>query len=621
MKFRLMRSVSLNSLILAVSSLALPVHGVELTSKNLGFEEWQTDQTKPAGWKLVGTAHKLSADCQIAKEGKCSARLENQTQTPAALTALVQTLPASSIGGHPLILSGWIKTLDVQGQAEFFLQVDARTKSAVAETSLGKLAPAGTQDWQRFSIKVPVAANAAFVHFGLGFKGSGTVWFDDLTLEVDESTAVADLSEVRRPARPQKITRLLDEQEMTLAASLIPPVKPEWQAGIRQNTHGLRSMFSEDFSDLQFLKPLLKDKRIVQLGESGHGIAEFNWMKVRLIKFLHQEMGFDVIAMEASMSTADAVNKDVARLTPAEAMRDSQFATIGTAETLDLFDYLKQSQSREGGLILAGFDNQNSGWQSTAAISARFKSMLSLLDTEQAAQVDALEQDLNNLISKRKMQLPAEELEKRYDRLASTLESGRAKLLANNAGKDSEIAMTIQEARARIRLCQQLTTADPAKAGMEIRDQMMAENLNFLLDSVYPKKKVIVWAHNTHIANAWVTAGSPKTMGVWMAERRRKEMYTIGLYMSRGVLGFYGHDTFSEIAAPAPDSMEAILANGGKKMSMVDFSQAKHQAENNWMFAPIKARYWGSNDETIIPAQAYDAIIYIDSVTPSEYMK
>ncbi|MFZ6746391.1 erythromycin esterase family protein [Undibacterium sp. JH2W] len=590
--------------------------------KNPGFEEWQADQTLPTGWKVMVTAHAISADCQIAKEGKYSVRLESNPQTSKdSMTAMAQTLIASTIDGHPLILSGWIKTQDVKGQAEIFLQVDSKTKSAVAESSLNKLAPAGTQDWQRFSIKVPVAANAAVVHFGIGLKGTGTAWFDGLALEVDENTKVAELPEVKRPARPQKNSQLDDDHSMALAADLIPKIKAEWQAGIQQDAHGLRSMFSEDFSDLQFLKPLLKGKRLVQLGESGHGIAEFNWMKVRLVKFLHQEMGFDVIAMEASMTTSDAVNQNVAQISAGEAMTSSQFATIGTLETLDLFEYVKQSQAGKHGLILAGFDNQNSGWKSSIAITARFKSLLSLIDTDLAGQIDGMEKELENLNSKKKMSMSAEELAQRYKAVADKLDSERAKLLAHDTSKHAEVLMSIQEARARVKLCQQLATPGMNKTGMEIRDLAMADNLNFLLETIYPQKKIMVWAHNTHIANNWIDQESPKTMGVWMAEKRRKEMYTIGLYMGRGTLGSYGKDTYSEIDAPSAGSMESILANGGLKMSFVDFSQAKPSATNSWMFASINARFWGRNPEVIVPAKAYDAVIYIDTVTPSEYWK
>ncbi|WP_128896869.1 hypothetical protein [Longirhabdus pacifica] len=36
------------------------------------------------------------------------------------------------------------------------------------------------------------------------------------------------------------------------------------------------SLDSTDYSDLEFLKDVLKDKRIVMLGESSHGVSEYN---------------------------------------------------------------------------------------------------------------------------------------------------------------------------------------------------------------------------------------------------------------------------------------------------------------------------------------------------------
>ena len=57
----------------------------------------------------------------------------------------------------------------------------------------------------------------------------------------------------------------------------------------------------DDFADLQFLKDVVGDRRLVQLGESGHGVAEFDLAKDRLVRFFHEQMGFDVIAFESSI--------------------------------------------------------------------------------------------------------------------------------------------------------------------------------------------------------------------------------------------------------------------------------------------------------------------------------
>jgi erythromycin esterase len=85
-----------------------------------------------------------------------------------------------------------------------------------------------------------------------------------------------------------------------------------WVSWARANHHPIASVqtFEGDtFADLQFFKTVLKDRRIVQLGESGHGVAEFNHAKVRLIKFLHQQMGFDVMAFESGLYECYNANK------------------------------------------------------------------------------------------------------------------------------------------------------------------------------------------------------------------------------------------------------------------------------------------------------------------------
>ena len=224
------------SLALAFSCSAAMASAADLGARNLGFEEWQTGPSLPSDWKMLMEAHTVSADCELAKKGKCSVKIESNEKTPkGAMTVIGQTLVASTIGGHPLRLSGWIKTRDVNnGRAELLFQVDGKLKKAVAEAMLAKRGPTGSKDWQRFEIKVPVAANADLVHFGVGLVGEGTAWFDDIKLEVDESIAVPDITEIKKPARPQKSMQLLDDQYLALPAGLIPAIQPAWQAGIQK---------------------------------------------------------------------------------------------------------------------------------------------------------------------------------------------------------------------------------------------------------------------------------------------------------------------------------------------------------------------------------------------------
>jgi len=75
-----------------------------------------------------------------------------------------------------------------------------------------------------------------------------------------------------------------------------------WVAWTRANHFPIASIVStpqDDFADLRFFKDVLGERRLVQLGESGHGVGQFDSAKVRLIKFFHEQMGFDEKALES----------------------------------------------------------------------------------------------------------------------------------------------------------------------------------------------------------------------------------------------------------------------------------------------------------------------------------
>ena len=57
----------------------------------------------------------------------------------------------------------------------------------------------------------------------------------------------------------------------------------------------------EDFRDLQPLKAVIGNSQIVMLGEISHGDGTTMLAKSRLVKFLHQQMNFDVVVFESGL--------------------------------------------------------------------------------------------------------------------------------------------------------------------------------------------------------------------------------------------------------------------------------------------------------------------------------
>src|SRR5262245_15496561 len=55
------------------------------------------------------------------------------------------------------------------------------------------------------------------------------------------------------------------------------------------------------FEDMQPLKKMIGDARIVSLGEATHGSREIFQLKHRMMEFLATQMGFSIFSIEASM--------------------------------------------------------------------------------------------------------------------------------------------------------------------------------------------------------------------------------------------------------------------------------------------------------------------------------
>lgn len=590
----------------------MQVAAQELPLQNSEFRDWESADGIPALWYVNLKGYAAVQVCDAAPTAPCAVKL---TATASRATgqygAFYQELPVAAAAGHVIALSGRIRTQAVKdGWAGLFLNVGAKGQS-VAYKNSGEDGARGDTEWHEFSIHVPVAPNAETVRVGTLITGTGSAWFSDLKLVVDGKSKVlpAVLRNMQIPPRPTPSQTLLADSDLTLPAAAVPTVDPAWRRDVLAHRHPIRSLFSDDFSDLAFLGPLLGDRRIVQLGESSHGIVEFNWMKVRLIKFLHEKLGYDVIAFESSMTACDAAGEMAAKENPEKIMRGCVFGVWHTDEVLALFDYLRQTQASVHPLRLTGFDNQPSG--SADAISSRFCTMLEILNP---VSVPALLQH-EAILNKFKKE-DVDGLLAYYTGLLQTLEQNRARLMEHLTDHPKWVDLAIQEARSRIAFVRMRSL--PMAEDIPARDRAMANNLDFVLDTLYPKQKVIVWAHNGHIAYAPEDTGSWKPMGAWLSERRRSDLYTLGLYMGRGV-GAMNNRRIYEILPPAAESFEAILANGGYKISFVDFSRPQGSSDAMWLHTSLAARTWGTNAVQIVPADTYDGVLYIDTVTPPRY--
>ncbi|GIO34290.1 MULTISPECIES: erythromycin esterase family protein [Paenibacillus] len=412
-------------------------------------------------------------------------------------------------------------------------------------------------------------------------------------------------------------------------------------AGLKANIREIQSLTSEDYKDLAFLKPLLKDKTVVSLGENFHRVAEYSSMKTRLVKYLHEELGFDVIAFESGLGDSFMTYENAGTLTSKEMMERSIFPVWHSKETLALFDYIKEQRSTGKPLYLAGYDMQFT----SAYLTQWIAEWIAKVDKERGQDYFRFElqamTDLYKVLNEYGMdnnQNPAaiqeikkvkDQYEPKYRALIQFIKENQKQLAAAYPQNPHIVDVAVKTLEDRIKFIE-MGMYD-TKESYEFRDRIMADNVEWLTKVMYPGKKVILWAHNDHLAKntskmsvkehgKWVNSFT--SMGELLHKKLKDKEYVIGLYMNSGRASTITTQKTFPIKPMPKGSLERLMMGSGYKIAFADLSRHKTPNQNNsWMFKPIYAAEDGMTSEIIepmamkfVPKEQYDGIIVFDKV-------
>lgn len=412
-------------------------------------------------------------------------------------------------------------------------------------------------------------------------------------------------------------------------------------AGMKENIREIKSATSEDYKDLAFLKPILKDKTVVSLGENFHRVAEYSSMKTRLIKYLHEELDFDVIMFESGLGDAFMTYENADALTSKEMMERSIFPIWHSKETLGLFDYIKKEQKTDDPLYLAGYDMQFTSGYLTQFIAGWIAKVdkdqgQNYFDFELQAMTDfyavinkyGLDFD-NNPQAKNEVKKVKDEYEPKYKALIQFIQDNKEQLAAAYPKNPRMVDIAVKTLEDRIKFIEMGMYG--TRESYEFRDRAMADNVEWLMKEMYPGKKVILWAHNDHLAKntskiatkeqgKWVNSFT--SMGELLNKKLKDKEYVLGLYMNSGKASTITTQKLFDIKPMPKGSLEHLMMQSGYKIAFADLSKHKSPNQNNsWMFKPIYAAEDGMTSEIIspnamrfVPKEQYDGIIVFDKV-------
>ncbi|MEV1247084.1 erythromycin esterase family protein [Nonomuraea sp. NPDC050022] len=366
-------------------------------------------------------------------------------------------------------------------------------------------------------------------------------------------------------------------------------------------------------------------KRVVGIGEATHGNKEFVQTRALIIQKLVREYGFRTVALEADFGgTATADDYVMKGQGSAEdAAKALGFDIYRTREMADLLKWIHDHNAAvpdTDKVRLYGFDMQR--------YDRNKERLLRYLATVDPARVRPVQESLAALTDATRSEQDEEKV------AAATTAAGRlvAQMTANrekyvSLSSQESFALAVHHAETIQRGARLQTSGNDYGSK---RDAWMAENVRWIADTegAHGRKKVILGGHNGHIDKSGA-AFSFESMGRRLAKAYGKDYFAIGTEF--GTSTFVSRDDGSGERKRFTVSHTSPLAKlfGDQPLGYVNLAQASSQPGNREVltsevpmgavgdgFRSIYSSLSWTYTVKTVPAQAYDALVYVPRASP-----
>ncbi len=368
--------------------------------------------------------------------------------------------------------------------------------------------------------------------------------------------------------------------------------------------------FSDEQASFEPIKTVVKDKRVVILGEAGHADGKTFEIKSKLIEYLNSNNEYDVV-LEGMGFLDGAVLQGVL---PSLCI-DSNYLDVANAWN-PLWSQTKEASSlveamRSGKVSYWGMDCQPSlsDYFLIPYLLASSPSVSSVLG---GSAFDSL-----MAIHDRMMSMDTTLTHNELDYFDSKMSQARKALEEEtNLEKKAILDMTIDNALAflgQVRLG--FTEWDAINEGINIRDRQMAKNVEWYLNH-FPDRKIIIWTANFHGAKQinQINYGKEPDPDLYnkyvlCGEHLEKafpgQLYSLAFTSGGGSEGYF-YATDSTAIVPDSTSMEFQLRQRCMEYGFCDLSQRK-----DWTDMAFNSIILGYDCKPGKWAQVFDGVFYL----------